>query len=269
MWQWKPTRSIASLFATRTAASRAAPVDTVKPNFESSAPVAMYSCVCASTPGVTRTSTRGRGRPPATSASMRSSSWTPSTTSLPTPSSSVESELELRLVVPVEHQALGGEAGPVRDVSLAAGRDVEIEPLLVDETRHRHAEERLAGVRDSAVAERGAVVAAPGAQLAFVVHVERGTERLRQREVAAADRQTAVAVDGRGTRKQAQVDRGVPGRSPISRRPDRRRRCVPSRQATWTPRIASALARARRQASASHSLDCVRLASSLMTRQSR
>ena len=52
---------IASDLATRSAASRAAPLATVKPNFESSAPVAMYSCVCASTPGVTRTSTARRG----------------------------------------------------------------------------------------------------------------------------------------------------------------------------------------------------------------
>ena len=42
------------------AASSAMPSVTVKPNFESSVPVSMYSWVWASTPGVTRTSTVGR-----------------------------------------------------------------------------------------------------------------------------------------------------------------------------------------------------------------
>ena len=40
----------------------AAPVLSEKPNFWSSTPVATAGCVCASTPGVTRTSTRCRGR---------------------------------------------------------------------------------------------------------------------------------------------------------------------------------------------------------------
>ena len=38
----------------------AAPEETEKPNFESSCPVRTNSCVCASTPGVTRTRTVGR-----------------------------------------------------------------------------------------------------------------------------------------------------------------------------------------------------------------
>ena len=66
-----------------------------------------------------------------------------------------------RLVVAVEHDALGREPGVQRDVQLAAGRDVEVEALLGDEARHRGAEERLARVRDPP-AEAGAVLAGSG-----------------------------------------------------------------------------------------------------------
>ena len=117
MWQWNPAKCIASDLTTRSAASRALPFDTVKPNFESSAPVAMYSCVCASTPGVTRTSTRARRRGrAATSASMRSSSSNESATMRPTPRVEREPQLGVGLVVAVEHDARRREAGVEREL---------------------------------------------------------------------------------------------------------------------------------------------------------
>src|SRR5664279_5263049 len=91
---------------TRCTAARASPLSRPNPNFESSVPVSMYSWVCASTPGVTRTCTCGAG-------------------------------LGRRFVVAVEHDAIGREAGRQRDVELAAGGDVEVQALLVHEPRHR------------------------------------------------------------------------------------------------------------------------------------
>ena len=129
MWQWKPAKPSVSDLATRSAASRAAPLATVKPNFESSAPVAMYSCVCASTPGVTRTSTRGAGQPSATSASSRSSSSKESATMRPTSDSSAVRSSASDLLLPWNTMRAGGNPARERDVQLAAGGDVEVQAL--------------------------------------------------------------------------------------------------------------------------------------------
>ena len=56
MWAWMPRNRMAVEALARWMAFSAKPLDTVKPNFESSRPVVMYSCVCASTPGVMPTS---------------------------------------------------------------------------------------------------------------------------------------------------------------------------------------------------------------------
>ena len=87
MWACRPTRSMAGEAHARSAASAAAPLARPKPNLESSWPVITYSWVWASTPGVTRSSTRGRGAPRATRFSMRSSSSKLSATTRPTPDS--------------------------------------------------------------------------------------------------------------------------------------------------------------------------------------
>ena len=55
MWQCSPTSSSDGRASTRRTASAAAPLASEKPNFWSSWPVWTYSCVWASTPGVTRT----------------------------------------------------------------------------------------------------------------------------------------------------------------------------------------------------------------------
>ena len=145
MWQCSPASCIASLFATRTAASSAAPLATVNPNFESSAPVAMYSCVCASTPGVTRTSTARRAHALAPRALRCGRARRRSRPTIrPMPIVERHAQLGFGLVVAVEHHPRRREPGPVREERFAAGGDVEVEPLLGDEPGHRPAQERLA-----------------------------------------------------------------------------------------------------------------------------
>ena len=60
MCECSPANSSCGSAITRRTASSAAPEASEKPNFWSSCAVAMNSCVCASTPVVTRTRTRGR-----------------------------------------------------------------------------------------------------------------------------------------------------------------------------------------------------------------
>ena len=60
MCECSPANSSTGSASTRRTASSAAPDASEKPNFWSSCAVAMNSWVCASTPVVTRTRTRGR-----------------------------------------------------------------------------------------------------------------------------------------------------------------------------------------------------------------
>ena len=279
MWQWKPTRSIASLFATRTAASR-------RTARHGEAELRIVGAGGDVLVGV-RFDARGHAhehagsRKTARDERLDAVELVDAVDDEP-PHAELEREpqLELRLVVPVEHHPLGRKAGSVRDVRLTAGRDVEVEPLFADEASHRDAEERLGRIRDRAVAERGAVLAASAPQFVLVVHIERCAERLGEPgEIAPADGQAAVVVDHGGAGQQAQVDRGVPrtlprhsssgssGSGSSGSGSSGSARVISS--GAWTPRIASALARPSRQASASQSRACVSATSSLMTRQSR
>ena len=179
-------------------------------------------------------------------------------------------QLELGFVVPVKHHPLGGKPRSVRDVRLAAGRDVEMKAFFGDEASHRHTQERLRRIRDRAIAESGTVLAAPAAQLVLVVHIKGCTERLCEPgKIATPDGQPAVSVDGGGSGKQSQVDRGVTRHLRCHSSSDSSAATRVISSGACTPRIASALARPSRQASASHSRACVRATSSLMTRQSR
>src|SRR5262249_44733286 len=128
-------------------------------------------------------------------------------------------------------------------------------PLLGDESGHRRAQERLAGVRDATLAEGGSVLATPAPEIPLVVDEERcavlGGELLEQARVAE--------------RRRNQL--GF----------DRRRHCCcsvsSSRRAissgAETPSRPSASASPIRHASDSHRRACVSASSSLMTRQSR
>jgi hypothetical protein len=70
-----------------------------------------------------------------------------------------------------------------------------VQAFLVDELRHRHAEERFARVGD-AVTERGAVRPAALADVVFVVDVERSAEAIGDRyEINARERDVAVGAD--------------------------------------------------------------------------
>ena len=110
----------------------AAPPASEKPNFWSSCAVAMNSWVCASTPTVTRTSTRGRTPRSRASAVSRSISSNESTMIRPTPASSARASSDDRLVVAVEADPLRRHPGGQRDGQLAAGADVEEQALLGD-----------------------------------------------------------------------------------------------------------------------------------------
>ena len=160
--------------ATRRTASKASPPVIEKPNFWSSCAVAMYSCVCASTPAVTRTITRAVRPSSAVIAASRSISSNESTTIRPTPASTARASSAHGLVVAVEADPGRVEAGPQRDGQLAAGADVEAEPLLGDPAGDRGAEERLAGVEDVVRRERVAEGPGPGPEVGLVEDVRRG-----------------------------------------------------------------------------------------------
>ena len=114
----------------------------------------MNSWVCASTPTVTRTSTRG---PDAALAGQRGQPVDlvervdddPAHPGVERPG-----QLGDRLVVAVEADPLRRHPGGQRDGQLAAGADVEVQALLGDDPDHRPAEERLAGVVDVGVRRR-------------------------------------------------------------------------------------------------------------------
>ena len=137
----------------------------------------MYSWVWASTPGVTRRYTAWRT--PGSRGDRREPARAPrseSTTIRPTPASTARVELGDRLVVAVEQQPLGREAGAQRDRQLAAGADVEAEPLLGDPAGDLGAQERLGGVVDGAALERLRARRGPGAEVVLVEHVRGGAE---------------------------------------------------------------------------------------------
>ena len=117
-------------------------------------------------------------------------------------------ELGDRLVVAVQQQPVAWEAGAHRDGELAAGADVEPEPLLLDPACDRGAEERLRGVEDLRAAERLAVVAAPAPQVRLV-HEEGRAAVLGDEitDVVTAQRE----VPGSGTRHAERPDPAVEG----------------------------------------------------------
>ena len=83
-------------------------------------------------------------------------------------------QLGVRLVVAVVADPGRVEAGAQRDGQLAAGADIQAQPLLVDPAGHGGAEEGLAGVEDVEGGERVAERPGAGPQVVLVEHVRRG-----------------------------------------------------------------------------------------------
>ena len=146
----------------------------------------------------------------------------------PTPSSSASRELELRLVVAVEHDPVGGKPGAQRDVQLPAGRDVEVEALFGDEAGHGHAQERLARVGDGAVAERGprtpgsVPAARPRRTRRAVCRTSRRARRGRSRRWRGGRRRRPPRSEGAGAGRSGRRS----SRPAVARRPARRRRAA-------------------------------------------
>ena len=125
-----------------------APPAIEKPNFWSSCAVAMYSWVCASTPVVTRTITRGRTPSSAARSPSRAISANESTMIRPTPAVSALAQLGDALVVAVQADPAQVDPGPLDHGQLAAGADVDAQPLLAHPAGDRGAEEGLRRVVD-------------------------------------------------------------------------------------------------------------------------
>ena len=143
-------------------ASAAGPPAIENPNFWSSWAVAMYSWVCASTPVVARTSTRGRTPSSSASAPSRAISAKESTMIRPTPAVRRLAELGDALVVAVQADPAQVHPGPLHHRQLAAGADVDAQTLLGHPAGHRGAEEGLGRVVDVPAGERARRRPGPG-----------------------------------------------------------------------------------------------------------
>ena len=105
-------------------------------------------------------------------------------------------QLGRRLVVAMEGDPVGGDAGREADVELAAAGHVEAEAFLVDQPGHGPAEERLGGV-DGVGSERFGGFPASGSEVIFVVDEERGAELPGQLgRLTTADEELPVGPDG-------------------------------------------------------------------------
>ncbi len=107
MWEWMPTRSSRSSASQAASASAAAPPAIEKPNFWSSCAVEMYSWVCASTPVVTLTITRGRTPRSPARRPRRPISSKESTMIRPTPASRAWTSSAMLLLLPCSPTVAG------------------------------------------------------------------------------------------------------------------------------------------------------------------
>ena len=101
-----------------------------------------------------------------------------------------------RLVVAVQDARRRRHPGGERDVQLATRGDVEQEPFVVGEPRHRLAQERLGGVDHPLPTEGANGLAAAGAQVLLVVDEHRGAELGGEVvDTAPPDREVPVGGD--------------------------------------------------------------------------
>ena len=108
MCECRPAKCRPAAARTRATAARASPVASDRPNFWSSCAVAMNSCVCASTPTVTRTSTRAVTPWRWATAETVSISGMASMTRVPTPAASARSISATDLLLPCMMMRSGG-----------------------------------------------------------------------------------------------------------------------------------------------------------------
>ena len=173
MWECRPSSLSAGASSTRRTASKASPLVIEKPNFWSSWAVAMYSCVWASTPAVTRTSTLV-GTPEPFGDLGQPLDLVERVDDDPADAEPDRAlELRLALVVAVEADPGHVDAGPLGDSQLAARADVEVQPLLRRPGGGGGAEERLAGVEDVVRRERLLEGPGPGPEVVLVEDVRR------------------------------------------------------------------------------------------------
>ena len=112
----------------------------------------------------------------------RTISWNESSTIRPTPASTARSISAALLLLPCSAIRSAGIPRVERGGQLAAGADVEVEPLLVQPAHDGAGQERLAGVEDVGVRAEGvAPGAAAGAEVVLVEEVGRRAELLGER----------------------------------------------------------------------------------------
>ena len=123
MWACRPTSSTPGINSSAATASVAAPEETENPNFESSCPGADEFVGVGLDPGRhpdEHARAFRRGRPDSRRPPRRATSSNESTTMRPTPVLERRGELVGGLVVAVQDEPIGGDAGGEGDVKLAA-----------------------------------------------------------------------------------------------------------------------------------------------------
>ena len=229
MCECSPASSTPGQASTRRTASSAAPEDSEKPNFWSSCAVATNSWVCASTPVVTRTSTRGRDLAPGPPGPFRcvgpvrawprrgAAAGNRRIGQVGQPGDLLErvdhdaahprvqraGQLARQLVAAVQGDHLGRDPRRQRDLQLAAGAHVHAEALLGDPAQHAAAAERLGRVEHPGLRpERLPEAAAALPEVGLVADEQRGAELGGQvAHVQAAEREHA----GRPARGRGQI----------------------------------------------------------------
>ena len=203
MCECRPSSSSPGAACTRRTASSASPAVIEKPNFWSSWAVAMYSCVCASTPAVTRTITRavraelgGQRRPAGRSrgrSRRRSGRRRPRRRAR---SSAVD------LLLPWKPIRAGAKPARRATASSPPEQTSRRSPSSATQRATVGAQERLAGVVDVVGRERLAEGAGAGPEVGLVEDVRRRAVLGGQvAHVDAADVEGAVVVlaGGRAT----------------------------------------------------------------------